>query len=106
MYAVNYLPIFPESGYGCWPKVPIAFQDVPYLRSKQKQLNAMLATQAAATGVNIADAYTAGIGKDACKGSSTRWIEPAVPDTWAAPFHPNLRGMTGIADLLVARVGS
>lgn len=100
---VNYAAILPETGSGCWPQVPLAFSDVPYLRAKQKQLNAMIAQQAAANGAVLVDAYTASIGRDACKGSSTRWVEPLVPGTTAAPFHPNLRGMTGIADLVVPR---
>ncbi|WP_205699650.1 SGNH/GDSL hydrolase family protein [Conexibacter sp. SYSU D00693] len=100
---VNYAAILPETGSGCWPQVPLAFSDVPYLRAKQKQLNAMLATQASLAGARLADAYTASIGKDACKGSGTRWVEPLVPGTSAAPFHPNLRGMTGIAPVVAAQ---
>ena len=29
---VGYLAILPDSGFGCWPTVPIAFGDVLYLR--------------------------------------------------------------------------
>ena len=36
----------PTSGSGCWPQVPLACADVPYVRRKQKQLNTMLAAQA------------------------------------------------------------
>src|SRR6476469_9670319 len=50
VYVVNYPAIFPETGSGCWPQMPIGFQDVPYLRSTEQKLNAMLATQAAANG--------------------------------------------------------
>lgn len=32
---LNYPAIFPESGYGCWPQMPIGFLDVPYLRSTE-----------------------------------------------------------------------
>jgi hypothetical protein len=86
--------------------VPLAFSDVSYMRAKQKELNAMLASRAAANGATLVDDYTASIGHDACKSSSTRWVEPLVPSTWAAPFHPNLNGMTGIANVVVSRVGS
>ena len=44
---VNYAAILPETGSGCWPQVPLAYADVPYLRTKQKQLNAMLAAAGA-----------------------------------------------------------
>ena len=106
VFVVNYAAILPETGSGCWPQVPLAFSDVSYFRAKQKELNAMLASRAAANGATLVDDYTASIGRDACKGSSTRWVEPLVPSTWAAPFHPNLNGMTGIANVVVARVGS
>jgi hypothetical protein len=38
---------------------------VPYVRAKQKELNAMLAAQAAANGAGLIDWYTASIGHDA-----------------------------------------
>lgn len=104
VFVVNYAAIFPETGFGCWPQMPIGFGDVPYLRSKQKQLNAMLATQAANNGATLVDWYKASIGHDACKGTSTRWVEPVVPTNPAAPIHPNKAGMLGAANALVAAV--
>ena len=104
IYVVNYPAIFPETGFGCWPQMPIGFQDVPYLRTTQKQLNSMLATQAAANGATLVNWYNASIGHDACKGSSTRWVEPLVPGNSAAPIHPNKAGMVGGANALVAAV--
>lgn len=102
VFVVNYAAILPETGYGCWPQMPLGFQDVPYLRSTEKRLNSMLATQAAANGATLVDWYTASIGHDACKGSSTRWVEPLVPTNPAAPVHPNLAGMQGGATALLA----
>jgi lysophospholipase L1-like esterase len=104
VFVVNYAAILPETGSGCWPQVPIAFSDVPYLRSVEKNLNAMLAQQAAANGARLVDDYTASIGRDACKSSSTRWVEPLVPANAAAPFHPNARGEAGIAAEVVSAV--
>jgi lysophospholipase L1-like esterase len=104
VFVVNYAAILPETGSGCWPQVPIAFSDVPYLRSVEKNLNAMLAQQAAANGAQIVDDYTASIGRDACRSSSTRWVEPLVPANAAAPFHPNARGEAGIAAEVVSAV--
>jgi hypothetical protein len=100
VFVVNYAAIFPETGFGCWPQMPMGFGDVPYLRAKEKELNAMLATQAAANGATLVNWYNASIGHDACKGSSTRWVEPVVPTNPAAPVHPNLAGMTGAAATL------
>jgi lysophospholipase L1-like esterase len=107
VYVVNYAAILPHTGsFGCWPQVPLAFSDVSWLRSKQQELNAMLATQSAANGATIVNDYTASIGHDACKSTSVRWVEPLVPGNAAAPFHPNANGMTGIAGVVTATVGS
>ena len=104
IYVVNYPAIFPETGFGCWPQMPIGFGDVPYLRSTEQNLNKMLATQAAANGATVVDWYKASIGHDACKSSSNRWVEPLVPGELAAPIHPNKAGMQGGANALVAAV--
>jgi GDSL-like Lipase/Acylhydrolase family len=102
VFVVNYAAIFPETGFGCWPQMPIGFGDVPYLRAKERELNAMLATEAAENGATLVNWYNASIGHDACKGASTRWVEPVVPTNPAAPIHPNLAGMTGAAGILAA----
>jgi hypothetical protein len=104
VYVLNYPAIFPETGYGCWPQMPIGWGDVPYLRSTQQGLNAMLATQAAANEATLVNWYGASIGHDACKSSSKRWVEPLIPASLAAPIHPNLRGMEGGAATLLAAV--
>lgn len=103
---IGYPAILPDSGYGCWPVVPIAYQDVPYLRGVEKSLNAMLASTAAANNAIYADVYTPSIGHDACKSSSTRWVEGLLPENSAAPFHPNARGEQGMAAAVLARLNS
>jgi lysophospholipase L1-like esterase len=102
VFVVNYPAIFPETGSGCWPQMPISFSDAPYLRAKEQELNQMLATQAAANGASLANWYAASIGHDACKSSSVRWVEPLVPGNSAAPIHPNAAGMVGASTVLVA----
>jgi lysophospholipase L1-like esterase len=100
---LNYPAIFPERGaLGCWPQLPVASGDIAYLREKQRELNAMLAAQAAANGAAIVDWYTASIGHDACRLPGVRWVEPLVPANAAAPIHPNLLGMVGAANLVAA----
>ena len=37
IYVVNYPAIFPETGIGCWPQMPIGFGDVSYLRSDREK---------------------------------------------------------------------
>jgi hypothetical protein len=102
VYVLNYPAIFPETGNGCWPQMPVSFSDAPYLRATEQHLDAMIATQAAANGATLVNWYQASIGHDACKSSSVRWVEPLVPNNPAAPIHPNLSGMQGGANLLVA----
>ena len=99
---VNYAAILPDEGPGCWPQMPVTDGDVPYVRAKQKELNAMMAAQAAANGAEVVDWYTASIGHDACKPPVIRWVEPVVPVNAAAPLHPNLGGMLGASELLTA----
>jgi hypothetical protein len=98
---VDYAAILPSSGSGCWPQAPFACADVPYLRAREQQLDAMLQQPAAANGATFVDDYTASIGQDACRSSGTRCVEPLVPSNLAAPFHPNARG--GVTVVAAAR---
>ena len=102
---VNYAAIVPHSGSGCWPQVPLAWADVPYVRGIHEALNAMIAQRVAARNdpnIRVVDTYGASVGRDACRSSSTRWVEPLVPGNTAAPFHPNARGMAAFAPLVAA----
>ncbi|HEU5143188.1 MAG TPA: SGNH/GDSL hydrolase family protein [Solirubrobacterales bacterium] len=105
VYVLNYAAILPETGPGCWPQMPLGYADVPYLRAKQKELNATIAKQAKRTGATLVDWYGASIGHDACKSPLVRWVEPLAPINPAAPVHPNLVGMEEAARLLAAAVG-
>jgi hypothetical protein len=105
-YVVNYSAIFPHSGAGCYPQMPVAEGDVAYLRAKQEELNQMLATQAAAAGARLVDVYAASVGHDACALPGLRWVEPVIPANAAAPVHPNLLGMKAMADLVIAAMRS
>ncbi len=105
IYVVGYPAILPETGGGCWPSLPLSNADLPWLRAKNKELNAMLATQASANGAHYVDVYTPGIGHDACQDDGTRWVEPIIPSgLQAAPVHPNATGMAGMAQAVAARI--
>jgi hypothetical protein len=104
IFVVNYAAILPHTGPGCWPQMPITDGDVPYVRAKQEELNAMMATQAAAAGAQLVDWYAASVGHDACQPPVIRWVEPVVPVNAAAPIHPNLGGMLGASELLSAAI--
>ena len=106
---VNYAAIVPHTGSGCWPQVPLAWADVPYVRGIHEGLNQMLADRVVAAratprliDARIVNTYVPSQGRDACRSSSVRWVEPLVPGNAAAPFHPNARGMAAFAPLVAA----
>ena len=86
---VGYPDILPTTGDGCWPEVPLAFGDMPYLRGIEIDLNQMLARAAAANGATFVDTYQATIGHDACQRPGVKDVEGLIPTSLAAPFHPN-----------------
>ena len=85
--------------------MPVADGDVPWMRAKQEELNAMLAQQAALNDARWSTSYAASVGHDACALPGLRWVEPVVPANAAAPLHPNLLGMKAMANLVVAAAG-
>jgi lysophospholipase L1-like esterase len=102
---VGYPVILPATGNGCWPLVPIAHGDVPYLRGIETKLNQMLASQAAANGATYVDTYTASTGHDVCRSPAAKWVEGLVPTSPGAPFHPNARGERAMAKQVIAAAG-
>jgi hypothetical protein len=101
---VGYPAILPPSGSGCWPHMPLTFNDVPYLRAKEIQLNSMLASTAAANGAIYVNTYQPSIGHSACTDESTRWVEPLVPGSPAAPVHPNANGEAAMAHIVLTKM--
>jgi hypothetical protein len=105
VFVLGYPAILPNSGGGCWPKMPITSGDVSYLRAREKQLDLMIATQAVGHHATYVDTYNPSIGHDACSARDTRWIEPVVPTHLAAPVHPNATGEKGMAAATRSTVG-
>jgi hypothetical protein len=103
---VGYPDILPSTGHGCWPEVPFAFGDVPYLRGLEIDFNLMLASVAAANGATFVDTYKATIGHDACQRPGVKDIEGLIPTSLAYPFHPNARGERVIAGQVLAALGA
>ncbi|MEU1816198.1 SGNH/GDSL hydrolase family protein [Streptomyces roseifaciens] len=99
---VGYPAIMPEDGVGCFPAVPIAAGDVPYLRDTEKKLNTMLQGEARKAGVRFADTYKPTLGHDVCKPTADRWIEGAQPENPAAPFHPNAKGEAAMSGAVIS----
>jgi lysophospholipase L1-like esterase len=104
---VGYPAIFNDTDNNCWPQIPVAPDDVPYLRGIEKALNAMLASAAAANRATYVDTYTPSIGHDACQPLTiNRWVEPLVPNQPAAPVHPNAAGEQGMANAVLAAISA
>lgn len=102
---VGYPVIMPDDGSGCWPLVPIAPGDAPYLRDITKLLNSVLSGVAADNGATFVDVYTASVGHDVCKLPGTKWIEGLLPTSPAAPVHPNVLGAQNQARQVLAALG-
>ncbi|MGW1076252.1 SGNH/GDSL hydrolase family protein [Streptomyces sp. NPDC002537] len=101
---VGYPSIMPDNGIGCFPAVPIAKGDVPYLRDTEKKLNAMLKVQAGKANVRYADTYAPTVGHDVCTPAADRWVEGVSPSSPAAPFHPNAKGEAAMAGAVLNSV--
>jgi lysophospholipase L1-like esterase len=108
VYIVAYEAIFPEAPLtpggpeGCHPQLQFAPGDVPYLRAKQQELNAMIEQQGVAHNATFVDAYAASVGRDACRLPAVRWVEPSIGVVGGFKLHPNQAGMVGAKDALIA----
>jgi lysophospholipase L1-like esterase len=97
---VGYLRILPSAG-GCYPVMPIARGDVPYLDGLEQQLTDMLASQAFRHDVVFVNSYARSVGHDACQPPGAKWVEAVTPTSPAAPVHPNATGMHAVAGFAV-----
>ncbi len=84
------------------PAMLVGEEDAKYLRGVEEALNQMIHDQATANGATYVDVYGPSAGKTACDLPVLRWVEPIVPVNAAAPIHPNIIGMSGVAQLIVA----
>ena len=88
---LGYPWILPATG-GCYPQMPVATGDVPYLRHEQATLNDAVRRAAAATGATYVDLNGVSNGHDACKSIGVRWVEPVLAGTNPVIVHPNAFG--------------
>ncbi|MFG2606327.1 SGNH/GDSL hydrolase family protein [Streptomyces sp. NPDC048514] len=101
---VGYPDLLPDDGSGCFPQVPFARGDFPYLRDTEKRLNLMLRLVAAVNRAEYAGTYRPTVGHDMCKSPADRWIEPLQPASPAAPAHPNAKGEAAMAQAVLNRL--
>jgi lysophospholipase L1-like esterase len=102
---VGYPALLPDDGSGCFPSVPFASEDFPYLRDTEKRLNLMLGMVAAWNRAEYVDTYGPTRGHDMCKSPADRWIEPLQPASPAAPAHPNAKGEQAMARAVLKVLG-
>lgn len=95
---LGYPHILPPVGeLACYPSMPIAMGDVPWLNHEESVLNAAVRRAAQRTGARYIDMSASSVGHDACEPESTRWIEPAIGPINAFPVHPNATGEAAMA---------
>ncbi|MEU6476902.1 SGNH/GDSL hydrolase family protein [Streptomyces sp. NPDC047017] len=89
----------------CFAKLPLAAGDVPYLRSIQAHLNAVVRRAAEESGATYVDFSQVSEGHDACQADGTRWIEPLLFGKNLVPVHPNALGERRMAEQTMSALG-
>jgi hypothetical protein len=104
VFVVGYPTALPDDGVACWPYVPILQADMPFLVAKFKEMNAMLARQAAANDATYIDVYTSSIGHDACQLPAVAWVNGLVVVPPSYPAHPNQLGLSNSGRVVAAAI--
>ncbi len=104
IFVISYPTALPDDGVACWPYLPILPEDMPYLVAKYKEMNAMLAAQAAANGATYVDIYTSSIGHDACQPPGLAWVNGMVLAPPSYPAHPNQLGLANAGTVVAAAI--
>lgn len=93
---LGYPWIIPATG-GCFPRMPIANGDVPYLRGIEASLDNAIQRAAHGTGAVYVDFSIVSDGHDACRPVGVRWIEPVLFGRNPVIVHPNALGEVKMA---------
>jgi lysophospholipase L1-like esterase len=104
IYVVGYPDLLSAAGGACAHAVGITDGDIAFLNDEERRLNGMLRQDAQAVGDGYIDTYTPSEGHNACSAPASRWIEPLLPTSPAAPLHPNAVGERGMADAVVQAI--
>jgi hypothetical protein len=105
VFVVGYPDILPQSG-NCYPTMPLTTGDVSYLNALEKDLNAMLQSEAGSHGATFVDTFTPSIGHDACKSSRVRWVNPIIASGGGISVHPNPTGAARMGTALQAAIAT
>ncbi|MFF4060743.1 SGNH/GDSL hydrolase family protein [Streptomyces sp. NPDC001668] len=106
LYIVGYPAILPPGGTGCGRALPLAPGDIAYLWEREDQVNKVLRQQAQTAGATYVDTETESREHGVCSAQDTRWIEPLIPSSPAAPIHPNARGQRGVTQIILRAMGA
>ena len=106
VYVVGYPDLLPAGGGGCGGALGITAGDIAFLNREEVRLNAALEQAARAAGDGYVDTYAPSQGHDACSAPGSRWLEPLLAASAAAPLHPNAAGERGMADAVLEAVQS
>jgi len=101
VYLVGYPDLLPATGGACAHTLGLTQGDVAFLNTEEIRLNTVLRQEARTAGDGYVDTYTPSEGHDACSTEASRWIEPLLPASPAAPLHPNAVGEQGMADAVM-----
>jgi hypothetical protein len=77
---------------GCFPIVPLASGDLPFLHGVARRLDRVERRHARAAGADFVELVPGSIGHDICQPPGTKWYEGIVPTSLAYPAHPNILG--------------
>lgn len=105
VFVVGYPDILPQSGH-CYPTMPLTTGDTAYLNGVEKDLNAMLQSEAVANGATFVDTFTPSIGHDACKSTSVRWVNPIIATNGGISVHPDPAGEAAMATFVESAMAS
>ena len=106
VYVVGYPDLLPAGGGGCGGALGITAGDIAFLNREEVRLNGALEQVARAAGDGYVDTYTPSQGHDACSAPASRWLEPLLTTSAAAPLHPDAAGERGMAEAVVEAVKS
>jgi lysophospholipase L1-like esterase len=104
VYVVGYPDLLPGTGGTCGHTLGITQGDLTFLNNEEVRLNSALRQGAEAAGDGYVDTYTPSAGHNACSAPASRWIEPLLPASPAAPLHPNAAGEQGMAGAVVRAI--
>jgi lysophospholipase L1-like esterase len=101
VYVVGYPDLLPGTGDACAHTLGITQDDLTFLNEEEMRLNGALRQDAEAAGDGYVDTYSPSASHNACSTPASRWIEPLLPASPAAPLHPNAAGELGMADAIM-----